>query len=152
MKVLRGFLFLLPPAIPGSRRIRINYKTGRFTWRSRTVQKLISIAVLFPNKSYYLCSRFSIRIAVIAQSVERFTRNEKVPGSIPGYGSKVTSSLPSSASRNLRPSDSFLNCNTLLLLFHLTPQKQGTTTHWFYRKRRRNQKRLSRTHRKLQRN
>ena len=47
-----------------------------FVPKSGGIQKKIIFAYFFPQK-----------VAVIAQSVEHFTRNEKVSGSSPDYGS-----------------------------------------------------------------
>lgn len=51
-----------------------------------------SMAVIdFKGKCLYLHTVFINGVAEIAQLVERFTRNEEVPGSSPGFGSEEKS-------------------------------------------------------------
>lgn len=49
--------------------------------------KIYAQSVAKYGEKHYLCNAFSGN-AAIAQSVERFTRNEKVAGSIPACGSQ----------------------------------------------------------------
>ena len=58
------------------------------------LEKNISRYVAELSGKRYLCNAFSGN-AAIAQSVERFTRNEKVAGSIPACGSREDRFLPS---------------------------------------------------------